>query len=92
MGASIVASAYAAMETDVPGPLAAAGMTPGEAAIAGELKTWPEISFSHVILASAGLMGFLIGSFFIAGRTERPEAVSRARFESVEQRVYRRTA
>lgn len=92
LGASIVAAAHAAVETGVPGTLVAAGMAPGEAAVAGELKTWPEISFADVILASVGLMGLLIGSFFISGRPERPEAVSRTRFEPVEQRAYRRTA
>jgi hypothetical protein len=92
MGASIVAAAHAAMETGVPGSLVAAGMARSEGAVAGELKTWPEISFGDMILASTGLMGLLIGSFFMAGRPERPEAVSRTRFEPVEQRAYRRTA
>ncbi len=92
MGASIVAAAHAAMEPGVPvRPLVAAGLAPGEGAVAGGLRTWPEISFADVILASAGLMGLLIGSFFMAGRPDRPEAVSR-RFEPVERRAYRRTA
>lgn len=86
LGASAVAAAHAAMETGLPGPLVAAGTA------AGELKTWPEISFADVMLASVGLMGLLIVSFLISGRPETPEAVSRTRFDPVEQRTYRRTA
>jgi len=92
LGASAVAAVHAAMETGLPGPLVAAGMAPGQAGVAGELKSWPEISFADVMLASVGLMGLLIASFFVSGRPETPASVSQARFEPAEQRAYRRTA
>jgi hypothetical protein len=56
------------------------------------MRTLPEVSFGHVIMASIGLLGLLIAGFILSGRPETPEAVSRTRFEPVEQRTYRRTA
>ncbi|HEX2055700.1 MAG TPA: hypothetical protein VHF07_04350 [Nitrospiraceae bacterium] len=54
-------------------------------------RTWPEISTTHVIGATLGLMGVLIAGFFMASRRAAEERMPYARFEQVEP-VYRKTA
>lgn len=60
----------------------------------GASRTWPEISFGHVIGATLGLIGVLIAGLFMAGRRaseELEELMAYARYEPGEQ-VYRKTA
>jgi hypothetical protein len=79
------------LQADLFDQLAQTGTTPQPTVVAGETKTWPEVSSGHIIGATMALMGLLIAGLVMASRRPSDEAVPYAVMEPAE-RVYRKTA